>query len=521
MVVHSLLFAGGRGVPTGVEDCPQPGFFVDLNLDQIVASVIGKDEYTLVPFFHSPLSEVDAVRYRQEVFQDLEHGEVHDLVAAFESQTLVARFTYRSREMRSEHHDFGHYHRARWFLNAVEQYCQTVTTLASGLTRVGVRSRGLLGLRHYLQHYLASPAFTEMQAESRRLEQALDAVDYCVLVKGNRVTIGRYSDQVDYGEQVTETFERFQQGAETDYRDIRSEWREEDFAELGVLDMVAKLYPDLFAALDGFCRRYAGYLDATVALADREFQFYLSYLNYIRPLREAGLQLSYPRMSVESKEEQARDTFDLALAAQLLGQGKQVVCNDITLSDPERILVISGPNNGGKTTLARAIGQLHHLARLGCPVPGRDVRLFLCDQILTHFEKEEDITTLAGKLQDELNRLHADLARATPASLMVLNEVFNSTTAADAQYLSRKILQRVCDLDALGVCVTFLDELSTLNEKTVSMVSQVDPHDPAIRTHKLIRIPADGRAYAHAIAEKYGLTYDRITTGRESGRGRR
>ena len=186
------------------------------------------------------------------------------------------------------------------------------------------------------------------------------------------------------------------------------------------------------------------------------------------------------------------DTFDLALAAQLVGEGGRVVCNDIMLTGSERILVISGPNNGGKTTMARTFGQLHYLSRLGCPVPGRDVRLFLCDQIFTHFEKEEDIATLSGKLQDELNRLHADLGRATPASVVVLNEVFNSTTALDAQFLSRKLLERVSELDALGVCVTFLDELSTLNHKTVSMVSQVVPHDPATRTHKVIRTPPTG-----------------------------
>lgn len=518
VAAHSILFAAGDGVPADLEDRPQPEFFADLNLDQIAASVIGKDQYTLAPFFYSPLGEVDAVRYRQEVFQDLERDDVHELVAAFESQSLVAKFTYRSREMRNEHHDFGHYHRARWFLNAVERYCQTVTALAQGLARVDVRSRGLLGLQSYLDGYLSSAAFTEMQAESHRLEQALDAVDYCVLVKGDRVTVGRYRDQVDYSEQVIATFKRFQQGATTDYRDIRSDWKEEDFVELAVLDMVAKLYPDLFAALDAFCQRYIEYLDSTVGLADREFQFYLSYLEFIHPLRGAGLSLSYPRMSVDSKDEQALDTFDLALAAQLIGQDKPVVCNDIALNGPERILVISGPNNGGKTTLARAVGQLHHLARLGCPVPGRDIHLFLCDRIFTHFEKEEDIATLEGKLQQELTRLHDDLAQATPASLLILNEVFNSTTAADAQFLSRKILQRISQLDALAVCVSFLDELSTLNDKTVSMVSQVDPHDPAIRTHKVIRITADGRAYAHAIAEKYGLTYERITAGRRDQR---
>jgi DNA mismatch repair protein MutS len=514
MAVHSILFAGD-GLPGDIEQSLEPAFFTNLNLDQIVAAVTaGKDEYTLTPYFYSPLSELDAVRYRQEVFQDLERRDVCELVAAFTQQTLVAKFAYRTKEMQKDGLDFGHYHRARRFLNAVGEYCDAVTALEAGLGHMTVRSRGLLGLRGYLERYVSSAAFTGLQAETRRLEDALDAVKYCILVKGDRVTVGRYNDEVDYSEQVTQTFARFQQGAVTDYRDARPDRKEEDFAAAAVLHLVSKLFPDLFGALDSFCQQHADYLDPTVALADREFHFYLTYLDYIRPLRQAGLTLSYPRMSVESKEEQILDTFDLALAAKLIDQGNQVVCNDITLTGPERILVISGPNNGGKTTLARTFGQLHYLAGLGCPVPGRDVRLFLCDQIFTHFEKEEDITTLAGKLQDELNRLHAAFDRATPASVVILNEVFNSTTAQDAQFLSRKILERVSELDALGVCVTFLEELSTLNEKTVSMVSQVVPHDPARRTHKVIRTPADGRAYAHAIAEKYGLTYDRITAER-------
>jgi DNA mismatch repair protein MutS len=514
MATHSILFAGD-GMPGHIEESPEPAFFTDLNLDQIVASVVaGKEQYAITSYFYSPLTELDAVSYRQEVFQDIERRDVHELVAAFTDQTLVAKYHYRTQDMQTHDRDFGHYHRARRFLNAVEEYCKAVTFLEAGLGEVAVHSRGLLGLRGYLESYVSSAAFNELQAETRRLEDALDAVRYCILVKGDRITVGRYNDEVDYSEQVAQTFARFQQGAATDYRDVRPDWKEEDFAAVAVLHLVAKLYPDLFAALDSFCQQHANYLDPTVALVDREFHFYLAYLDYIRPLRQAGLTLSYPRMSAESKDERVLDTFDLALAAQLIDQGNQVVCNDITLTGPERILVISGPNNGGKTTLARAFGQLHYLAGLGCPVPGRDARLFLCDQIFTHFEREEDISTLVGKLQDELNRLRAALDRATPASVVILNEMFNSTTAQDAEFLSRKILERLSELDALGVCVTFLEELSTLNEKTVSMVSQVVPHDPATRTHKVIRTRADGRAYAHAIAEKYGLTYDSITAGR-------
>jgi DNA mismatch repair ATPase MutS len=280
--------------------------------------------------------------------------------------------------------------------------------------------------------------------------------------------------------------------------------------EAGVLDLVAKLHPEVFAKLDRYCAARSGYLDDTVARFDREIQFYLGYLGHIRPLQAAGLPFCYPEVSAEPGQVRALDTFDLALAGKLAREGARVVTNDFSLGAGERVLVVTGPNQGGKTTLARAFGQLHHLARLGCPVPGRDVALHCCDELFTHFEKEEDLSTLSGKLQDDLLRFRDILGRATVSSVIVMNETFTSTTLDDALFLGRQMLAKILGIGARCVCVTFLDELASVDAACVSMVATVAPDNPAERTYKVVRKPADGLAYAAALAAKYGLTYGQL-----------
>jgi DNA mismatch repair protein MutS len=502
-MISCSLLSRKTDTSTTRETPEAPEFFVDLNLDQIVEAItFAKQEYNLKPYFHTSLHDIDAIMYRQEVMQDLESKPLLEKVESFAQKMRAMR-----QHLATANKLYYKYQKERWFLDAVEIYCKAVQSLDRDLSHLEAKSRGFLAFREYVAGYVASEGFSSLLAQTRKLQADLATVQYSTLVNGNRVTIRNYQDEIDYSADVLATFEKFKQGAAKDYLIKFREGTDMNHVEAQVLEGVARLYPEVFFDLDDFCVRNAG-LDETIAVFDREAQFYISYLEFITGLKHSGLQFCYPKVSDTCKEVESKEGFDLALARKLAVEESPVVCNDFFLTGKERILIVSGPNQGGKTTFSRTFGQMHYLASLGCPVQGKEARLFLFDRLFTHFEKEEDIRNLRGKLEDDLYRIHRILSEATPNSIIIMNEIFNSTTLKDAIFLGKKVMERIIRLDMLCLCVTFIDELSSLSEKTVSMVSTVNPENPAVRTFKVIRKPADGLSYAVSIAEKYRLTYN-------------
>jgi DNA mismatch repair protein MutS len=504
MDFHSILFEtdADRLEQTTVA----PDYFTDLNCDQIVDAITsGKDEYDLKPFFFTSLQRVAAIEYRHAVMQDLENSPLFQSVNLF-AQKMRDMRQYLARVNRLHYKE----QQEAWFLDAIENYCETIGSFAGELSKAGLKSNGFIGFHDYLSEYASSALFSSLCAETKKLKADLSSLKYSVLIKGDKFIVRKYDSETDYSAEVEAMFDKFAQGAVKDYRVQYKATEEMNHIEAKILEFVAKLHPDVFGALEEYCKKNAHYLDNTVAAFDREIQFYISYLDYIAALKRAGLSFCYPRISVESKEVYDCDAFDIALARKLVGEDSSIVCNDFFLRDKERIFVVTGPNQGGKTTFARMFGQLHYLASIGCPVPGSEARLFLFDRILTHFEKEEKVENLRGKLEDDLVRIRGLFEKATPQSIVIMNEVFTSTTLQDESFLSTKVMEKVIGLDLLCVWVTFVDELASFAPQTASMVSTVAPDNPAVRTFKIVRRAADGLAYAMAIAQKYRLTYDSI-----------
>ncbi len=490
----------------------EPDFFGDLALDQLVAAITaGKEEYDLKPFFRMPLHDVDAITYRHEIMRTLENMRLFDNIKAFaESMRAMRGHLAQAEKLRYRRQQ------ERWFLLAVNTYCAAVTRLGRDLALEQFTARGLLAFREFLTDYAASENFNALFQQTKELTADLSSIRYCLLIDGLQVQAHKYEGESDYSAEIEATFERFKQGAVKEYTFSFYDPAEMNQVEIKILDLVVQLYPDLFSMLENFCAIQKNFQDSMIVTFDREMQFYIAYLEHIALFKRAGLHFCYPHITNTGKEVYNYQGFDLTLSGKLLGDNAIPICNDFQLKGQERIIVVTGPNQGGKTTFARTFGQLHYLASLGCPVPGSEAQLYLFDRLFTHFEREENIANLRGKLQDDLVRIHAILESATPRSIVIINEIFASTTFRDALLLSKRIASRLMELDLLCVWVTFIDELAALSEKTTSMTSTVVPDNPAQRTYKIVKRPADGLAYALSIAEKYRLTYNMVKERIES-----
>lgn len=503
MVFQSILFK--EGYQKAIVD-EMPDFFIDLNLNQVIDAVVsGKEAYNLTPFFYTLLHDTEAIIYRQEIMMEMESANLFEYIQYFAQSMLDMH-----RLLPKEEDNYYHFEKERFFLDAVQIYCDAIISLDDNLNKAQLKSFGFLAFRKYLSDYIQSSQFTTLLNETQKLLSNLSSVRYSVHTKELHVEVLPYHSETDYSEEVEHTFEKFKQEPVKDYKITFPESSKMNHVEAAILKGVAQLYPDVFSNLESFYAKNQTFQDVTIANFDREIQFYIAWLEYISSIKKAGLKFCYPQISDTDKNVYNNEGFDVALAYQLVKENTPVIRNDFYLKDGERIIIVTGPNQGGKTTFARTFGQLHYLAVIGCSVPGRDAKLFLFDKLFVHFEEQENIENLRSKLEEDLVRIHSILAESTPCSIIIMNEILSSTTIQDALFLSKKIMQKIDELDALCVWVTFIEELLSLNKKTVSMVSTVVPENPAERTFKVERKPADGLAYALSIAEKYHVTYSSL-----------
>ena len=297
MTFYSILFENSED-RIKEETVEAPDYFVDLNLDQIIAVVtFGRQEYNLEPFFYTPLSQVKTIRYRQEIARDLENEKLKEKINAFaEKMRVMRRYLALIEKLHYQYHKEG------WFLEAVDTYCDAVTCLADDLNQAGLQSRGLLAFCEYLTNYANSSGFSSLLVETNQLKVNLAAIKYCVIIQNDTVKVRRYDAEIDYSADVEETFAKFKQGAVKDYRLKLTAGSGMNHVKAKILTLVARLYPELFSTLDEFCVNHKDFLDETIRVFDREIQFYVAYLESIAVIKRAGCRFVTRKFPVRVKK---------------------------------------------------------------------------------------------------------------------------------------------------------------------------------------------------------------------------
>jgi hypothetical protein len=148
-----------------------------------------------------------------------------------------------------------------------------------------------------------------------------------------------------------------------------------------------------------------------------EMAFYVGCLNLEERLRGKGEPISFPAPSAPGERRLSfTGLYDVCLS---LGITQRVVGNDAD-ADGKQLVVITGANQGGKSTFLRSVGLAQLMMQSGMFVAAGSFRANVCEGVFTHFNREEDAAMKSGKLDEELSRMSAIVARLPDAVQRVL-----------------------------------------------------------------------------------------------------
>ena len=173
-----------------------------------------------------------------------------------------------------------------------------------------------------------------------------------------------------------------------------------------------------------------------------ELAFYVGCLNLHGQLTQKGEPLSFPLPAAPSeRRHSATGVYDVCLALIL---PQRIVGNDLN-ADNKELVIITGANQGGKSTFLRSIGQSQLMMQCGMFVPAESYCSNICDGLFTHYKREEDITMSSGKLDEELSRMSDIVDNMTANPMVLFNESFAATNDREGSEIARQIISALLE----------------------------------------------------------------------------
>jgi DNA mismatch repair ATPase MutS len=227
----------------------------------------------------------------------------------------------------------------------------------------------------------------------------------------------------------------------------------------------------------------------------RELAFYVGALNLHDRLAAIGARVALPEpCAIASGVLRYDNLYDVGLALTL---SARPVGNCVDASG-KRLVIITGANQGGKSSLLRGIGLAHLMMQCGLFVSADAFAASLPVALFTHYKREEDPTMTSGKLDEELRRLSAMVDAIRPGSLVLLNESFAATNEREGSEIARQVVSALVEC---GIHVCFVTHLYDFAR---SLCAGGDPGTLCLRAE---RLPDGTRTFKVAPGEPLETSY--------------
>ena len=211
-----------------------------------------------------------------------------------------------------------------------------------------------------------------------------------------------------------------------------------------------------------------------------------------------------------------------------IGQGRHTVveqvletpfvANDVTLDNDTRMLVITGPNMGGKSTYMRQTALIVLLAHVGSFVPAASCELSLVDRIFTRIGSSDDLAGGRSTFMVEMSETANILHNASEHSLVLMDEVGRGTSTFDGLSLAWAAAEQLARLRAWTLFATHYFELTVLPDGQPSVanvhLNATEHNDRIVFLHHVLPGPAS-QSYGLAVAQLAGVPEDVILRARE------
>ena len=469
----------------------------DLNIDRILGLVtagLGDEARKLYGVF--PADEEEA-GYRRAIFRDIKKDGVAQFFWDF--QDILDEWSECAEK--KEKFDVS-FQKCVWYIREVHAYISAVELLNEKLSAADPESEGMRSLVSLLKEYTGSEDYQSLKGTVNALYDELMSFRVKITYTRDKFVVTEGTGTGAYQESLYEHFDCKGTPFKSPFlNDINASEIEYETAKL-----LMKKNKAFAEWAEAFYSNAKEYVKEEILLLRKEVTFYTAYYRFMTEMQKRGYV--FTAGVTEGEKFSVYGLYDLALACAYSENGNVVVPNDAELKEGENFFVVTGPNQGGKTTFARSLGQLVFFYKMGLDVPAKKATLPFFGSLMTHFSVEESNATGRGKLMDELERLKPIMEKREENAFVVINELFTTAAHLDACQMGEKVLKYLVGEGAKGAYVTHLNELSKADNSVVSLAAELDEN--LNRTYKIVRHEAREYVGVDALTVKYGLTYGQI-----------